>query len=89
LIVSVFTGPASVELLIIHIGAVWSISKGLIIKEELLFHAESVTMIVQLECVPSVRELNVIRLSAVIAAVVELEQSHPYSISQSSLEPKI
>src|SRR3990167_8966794 len=67
-------------------GAWVSTVKVLTLKRSLGFPAESVTVIVQSEYVPSDRESNVIVLSPATAEFVTLEHDPPYEISPSSLE---
>ena len=68
------------------VGLVVSIVNGVTLRVEEIFQAGSVTVIVQFECVASVRALSVIVLFHVTAHV-ELElQSPPYTILPVSLE---
>ena len=59
------------------VGAVVSITNELIFRVTLLFPAESVTVIVQSENVPSLKEFRVIVLLSVVAEVVLEEQEPP------------
>ena len=59
------------------VGEVASTTNELIVKELLAFPAESVTIIVQFEYVPSLKETKVIVLLLVVAEVVLEEQEPP------------
>jgi len=59
------------------VGAVVSTTNEFIVKELLAFPAESVTITVQFEYVPSLKETKVIVLSPVVAEVVLEEQEPP------------
>ena len=60
-----------------------------IVKELLTFPAESVTVIVQFEYVPSLNVFRVIVLFPVIAVVVLEEQEPPYVMVPASVEEKV
>ena len=62
--------------------------KELTFSEELVFPAESVTLMVQLLYVPSERALKVIVLMSVVAVVVELLQLPPNAMVPASVELK-
>ena len=66
------------------VGAVVSITNELIFRVTLLFPAESVTVIVQSENVPSLKEIKVMVLLSVVAEVVLEEQEPPYVIVPAS-----
>ena len=61
------------------------ITKVVILSELLTFPAESVTLIVQSEYVPSLKETKVIVLLPVVADVVPDDQEPPYVIVPASL----
>ena len=61
-------------------GAVVSTVKGVIVRVLLVFPAESVTVIVQSEYVPSFKETKVIVLFPEVADVIPDEQEPPYVI---------
>jgi hypothetical protein len=60
-----------------------------IVKELLTFPAESVTVIVQFEYVPSLKVFRVIVLFPEIAIVVLEEQDPPYVIVPASVDEKV
>ena len=60
-----------------------------IVKELLTFPAESVTVIVQFEYVPSLNVFRVIVLFPVIAVVVLEEQEPPYVMVPASVDEKV
>ena len=60
-----------------------------IVKELLTFPAESVTVIVQFEYVPSLNVLRVIVLFPAIAVVVLEEQVPPYVMVPASVDEKV
>ena len=66
-----------------------SIVKELTFSEELVFPAESVTLMVQLLYVPSARALKVMVLLSVVAVVVELLQLPPKAMLPDSVELKV
>ena len=61
-------------------GAVVSTVKGVIVRVLLAFPAESVTVIVQSEYVPSFKETKVMVLFPEVADVIPDEQEPPYVI---------
>ena len=63
--------------------------KSLTSRAVLAFPSESVTVIVQLECVPSFRALKVIGLLPIDDELSELLQSPPYVMTPSSVELKV
>ena len=63
--------------------------KGLTFSEELVFPAESVTLMVQLLYVPSARALKVMVLLSVVAIDVELLQLPPNAMLPASVELKV
>ena len=60
-----------------------------IVKELLIFPAESVTVIVQFEYVPSLNVFRVIVLFPAIAIVVLEEQGPPYVMVPASVDEKV
>ena len=71
------------------VGAVESITNDVIVIELLDLPAESVTVIVQSEYVPSLKELRVIILFPITTDVVLEEQDPPYVIVPDSLEENV
>ena len=71
------------------VGAVVSTTNEFIVKELLAFPAESVTVIVQSEYVPSFKETKVIVLLSVVADVVPDEQEPPYVIVPASEDENV
>ena len=71
------------------VGEVASTTNEFIVKELLAFPAESVTVIVQSEYVPSLKETKVIVLLSVVAEVVLEEQEPPYVIVPASEDEKV
>ena len=71
------------------VGAVVSITNELIFRVTLLFPAESVTVIVQSEYVPSLKETKVIVLLPDVADVVLEEQEPPYDIVPASVDENV
>jgi hypothetical protein len=70
-------------------GAVVSTTNVLTLKVLLAFPAESVTIIVQFEYVPSLKETKVIVLLLVVAEVVLEEQEPPYVMVPASEDEKV
>jgi hypothetical protein len=70
-------------------GAVVSTTNEFIVKELLAFPAESVTIIVQFEYVPSLKETKVIVLLLVVAEVVLEEQEPPYVMVPASEDENV
>jgi hypothetical protein len=70
-------------------GAVVSTTNVLTLKVLLAFPAESVTIIVQFEYVPSLKETKVIVLLLVVAEVVLEEQEPPYVMVPASSDEKV
>ena len=71
------------------VGEVVSTTNEFIVKELLAFPAESETVIVQFEYVPSLKESKVIVLFPEIAEVVLEEQEPPYVIVPASSDEKV
>ena len=71
------------------VAAVESTMNDVIVIVLLIFPAESVTVIVQSEYVPSLKETKVIVLLPDVADVVLEEQEPPYVIVPASLEEKV
>ncbi len=71
------------------VGEVVSTTNDFIVKELLAFPAESVTVIVQFEKVPSVKEIKVMVLFPLVADVVPDEQEPPYVIVPASVDEKV
>ena len=70
-------------------GAVVSTINDVIVSELLTFPAESVTVILQSENVPSLKEFRVIVLLSVVAEVVLEEQEPPYVMVPASVDEKV
>ena len=71
------------------VGEVVSTTNELIVKELLAFPAESVTLIVQSEYVPSFKETKVMVLLSVVADVVLEEQEPPYVMVPASEDENV
>jgi len=71
-----------------RVGGMTTVNE-VIVKELLTFPAESVTVIVQFEYVPSLNVFRVIVLFPAIAIVVLEEQEPPYVIVPASSEEKV
>ena len=71
------------------VGEVASTMNEFIVKELLAFPAESVTIIVQFEYVPSLKETKVIVLLLVVAEVVLEEQEPPYVMVPASEDENV
>ena len=71
------------------VSAVESTINDVIVSELLTFPAESVTIIVQFEKVPSLKETKVIVLLSVVAEVVLEEQEPPYVIVPASEDENV
>ena len=71
------------------VGEVASTTNEFIVKELLAFPAESVTIIVQFEYVPSLKETKVIVLLLVVAEVVLEEQEPPYVMVPASEDENV
>ena len=71
------------------VGEVVSTTNEFIVKELLAFPAESVSIIVQFEYVPSLKETKVIVLLPVVADVVLEEHEPPYVIVTASSDEKV
>ena len=71
------------------VGAVVSTTNEFIVKELLAFPAESVTITVQFEYVPSLKETKVIVLLLVVAEVVLEEQEPPYVMVPASEDENV
>jgi hypothetical protein len=71
-----------------RIGGMTTVNE-VIVKELLTFPAESVTVIVQFEYVPSLKVFRVIVLFPEIAIVVLEEQDPPYVIVPASVDEKV
>ena len=75
--------------LIVPFPNIVSITNVLIERELLTFPAESVTVIVQFEYVPSLKALNVMVLFPLEADVVLEEQEPPYVIVPASVDENV
>ena len=71
-----------------RIGGMTTVNE-VIVRELLTFPAESVTVIVQFEYVPSLKVFRVIVLFPEIAIVVLEEQEPPYVIVPASVDEKV
>ena len=71
------------------VGAVVSTTNVLTLKALLAFPAESVTIIVQFEKVPSLKETKVMVLLLVVAEVVLEEQEPPYVMVPASEDENV
>ena len=71
-----------------RIGGTTTVNE-VIVKELLIFPAESVTVIVQFEYVPSLNVFRVIVLFPAIAVVVLEEQEPPYVMVPASVDEKV
>ena len=71
-----------------RIGGMTTVNE-VIVRELLTFPAESVTVIVQFEYVPSLKVFRVIVLFPEIAIVVLEEQGPPYVIVPASVDEKV
>ena len=71
-----------------RIGGMTTVNE-VIVKELLIFPAESVTVIVQFEYVPSLMVFSVIVLFPAIAIVVLAEQGPPYVMVPASVDEKV
>jgi hypothetical protein len=71
------------------VGEVVSTTNEFIVKELLAFPAESVTVIVQSEYVPSLKETKVIVLLSLVAEVLLEEQEPPYVMVPASEDENV
>ena len=71
------------------VGEVVSTTNEFIVKELLAFPAESVTVIVQSEYVPSLKETKVIVLLSLVAVVLLEEQEPPYVMVPASEDENV